>query len=87
MTTARDAFLLHLDQPAELVALLEHNRIHYAVWTRPDPVFDHLPFNVHAFFWRPDRTPTFSLTRSGVYDLDMQSAMQLVADLMRGVTI
>ena len=85
--TAKDAFLLHLDQPAELVALLEHDSIHYAVWTRPDSEFDVGLFNVHVFHFDPVDPNPLILMRSGVYDLDIQSAMQLVADLMRGVTV
>ena len=84
MTTAKDAFLLHLDQPAELVALLEHDDINYVVWTWWKPIFEDHPYNVSVF--RLD-APNIKLMRSSEYDLTMVEAMTLVADLMRGVTI
>ena len=91
MTTAREAFLLHLGQPAELVALLEHDQpnqtpsvVWYAVWTGVPPVEDDYPFNVHVFSYEAGEV---RLMRSGVYHLTMENAVGYVWDLMRGVTV
>ena len=101
MTTAKDAFLLHLDQPAELVALLEHDALWYAIWTWK-PTFNHRPYNVSVFRcdFEVDLVPStpdklsmvetdeqIRLMRSSEYDLTMPETMVLVAELMRGVTI
>ena len=86
MTTAKDAFLLHLDQPAELVALLELNGIWYAIWTRPTNPFKDRPYNVSVFTYDED-LDRLHLMRSSDYDLGMVDAMTLVAELMRGITI
>ena len=82
--TAKDAFLLHLDQPAELVALLEHDSLWYAVWTGVPPVSEEFPFNVHVFSYEAGEV---RLMRSGAYHLTMKNAVGYVWDLMRGVTI
>ena len=90
MTTPKDAFLLFLEQPAELVALLEHNDVWYAVWTKPEPVFEDRPFNVHVFAYRAQTDLVewgIKLMRSGEYDLTMIESLKLVTDLMGGITI
>ena len=86
MTTAKDAFLLHLEQPAELVALSEYDSLWYAIWTRPTNPFRDRPFNVSVFTY-DEALDRLHLMRSSDYDLSMVDAMTLVADLMRGVTI
>ena len=89
--TPKDAFLLFLEQPAELVALLKHDDVWYAVWTKPEPVFADRPFNVHVFKYGVTRiaedASMVHLMRSGEYDLTMPKAIKLVYDLMNGVTI
>ena len=96
----KDAFLMFLEQPAELVCLLEHEDVWYAVWTKPEPVFADRPFNVHVFKTFA-RVPVFDfarsreidvadevhLMRSGEYDLNMTESLQLVADLMGGISL
>ena len=86
MTTARDAFLLHLDQPAELVALLDYDSLWYAIWTRPVNPFRDRPYNVAVFTYDKDMD-RLHLMRSGDYDMNMVDAMTLVVELMRGITI
>ena len=86
MTTARDAFLLHLDQPAELLALLDYDSLWYAIWTRPVNPFKDRPYNVSVFTY-DKALGRLHLMRSSDYDLSMVDAMTLVVSLMRGVTI